>query len=499
MRIMRQRQLTFLILLLCICGVGSVSAHPLGNFTINHFARLEIQPESIKIRYVIDMAEIPTFQELQKINSSTSPSEAELDAFLQRETAGFPRGLVVLIDGERIPLTVLGTNIGLRDGAGGMQTLRLTCDFAAPLRERTSNTHQLEFQDNNYSERIGWREIVIYPAGAVSVFNSSAYAGGITDELLNYPADLLAAPLEERVAQLSFTTGAVPSGVRILESRRGQLAVAAPQDRLAQLIATPQLTADVAVLGLLLAMGLGALHALSPGHGKAVVAAYLIGSRGTVSHAAFLGLTVTITHTAGVFALGVGTLAASEYFLPERLYPQLSFLSGLLVVGIGLRLLIRRLQAIVVTPSETEVMAESHQHQHGGRTHSHVPPDISGSKISWRSLLALGISGGMLPCPSALVVLLAAISLHRVGYGLLLVLAFSLGLALTLTAIGVVFVYAGRLLKVGVRFQRIARIVPVASAFVIAAAGTAICYAALNQAGYRISEVFSQLSAHFAS
>jgi len=218
--------------------------------------------------------------------------------------------------------------------------------------------------------------------------------------------------------------------------------------------------------------------------------------------------------------LGIATLLASAYILPERLYPPLSLLSGLIVAGIGSSLLIRRLRKMRSEHSHNHSQAHAahehkhnhsqdrHQHthshdyhgethSHGGLTHTHLPPGVDGSPVTWRSLLALGISGGILPCPSALVVLLAAISLHRLGYGLLLVLAFSIGLAAMLTVIGLAFVYSARLIKPSGRFDRLARVIPVASALVIACAGLAICYAALDQAGFNVSEVFGQLTARF--
>jgi nickel/cobalt exporter len=500
-------------LFLCSC-FQVISAHPLGNFSINHFARLEIGLETIRVRYVIDIAEIPTFQELQTITSSGSPSKTELDAYLQRQAANYPDGLELLVDGTRIPLKIKATNLVLRPGAGGMQTMRIECDLAGPLGGNNPVAHRLTFADNNYRERIGWREIVILTTPAVSVFNSSAYAGAVTNELQSYPADMLAAPLDERRAELSFTTGVIPSGASILRTRDGRPAAIASRDRFTELIAVPQLTPGVALVGLLMAWLLGSLHAMSPGHGKTVVAAYLIGSRGTARHAGFLGLTVTITHTAGVFALGIATLLASEYIVPEQLYPKLSFLSGLIVVGIGLSLLSRRLAILIGPAHDHAQMSHDHHHSHdhdhhhhdheqshshGRGTHTHFPPGADGAVVTWRSLLALGISGGILPCPSALVVLLAAISLHRVGYGLLLVLAFSFGLACMLTAVGIAFVYAGRRIKTGGRFDWLTRVLPVGSALVIACAGVAICYAALNQAGYSISEIFSQLTARFTS
>ncbi len=171
----------------------------------------------------------------------------------------------------------------------------------------------------------------------------------------------------------------------------------------------------------------GAAHALSPGHGKAVVTAYLVGQRGTPWHAVLLGLIVTATHTIGVFTLGFVTLALSQFIVPDQLYPWLNLASGLLVVSIGASVLVARAR---------HARAHSHGHEH----HHHHHHDHADAAPSMRSLLAVGVSGGLLPCPSALVVLLAAISLHRIAFGLLLIVAFSAGLALSITVIGLVAV-----------------------------------------------------------
>jgi ABC-type nickel/cobalt efflux system permease component RcnA len=275
---------------------------------------------------------------------------------------------------------------------------------------------------------------------------------------------------------------------------------------LAELIAAPEMTPWMGLVGLFIAAALGALHAMSPGHGKTVVGAYLVGSRGTAKHAAFLGLTVTVTHTAGVFALGLVTLFASQYVVPERLFPVLGFVSGAIVVGIGLSLFASRLRAAVGGARYTHGDGHTHpgddgeghthadglRHTHGGREHTHLPPCADGGRVTWRNLLALGVSGGLLPCPSALVVLLSAIALHRVAYGLLLVFAFSLGLAATLTAVGLAFVFAGRLMKGRVNASgRIVRALPALSALVITCVGAAICYEALKQYGFDFGRVIS--------
>jgi ABC-type nickel/cobalt efflux system permease component RcnA len=499
----------------CLLALAAgATAHPLGNFTINHFARIEAGAERLRLRYIVDMAEIPAFQESQTIdaNADGALSDAELKAYLERVVPQYMEGLRVTVDNQRIALRLAGQTISQPQGAGGLPTLRIECDFEGDLpTAATPSQHQLSFEDGNHQGRIGWREIVAAPASGVTIFDSTAYGSALTDELKAYPQDMLAAPLDERSAKFSWTTSSVPPGAVALQRRDGH-PIEQSRDRLAELIGIKDLTLPLALLGLLIAAGLGALHAFSPGHGKTVVGAYLVGSRGTARHAAFLGLTVTITHTLGVFALGLVTLFASQYIVPERLFPVLSLISGAIVVVIGLSLFASRLRGALgigglahhhhdEDTSHTHDEHKFHQahnddaahehthddgatpHSHGGRAHTHLPPGTDGSPVTWRSLLALGISGGLLPCPSALVVLLSAISLGRVGYGLALVVAFSIGLAATLTGIGLLFVYAGRFIKRSVGNSRLIRVLPVVSAFVIACVGALICYEALAQAG----------------
>jgi nickel/cobalt transporter (NicO) family protein len=230
----------------------------------------------------------------------------------------------------------------------------------------------------------------------------------------------------------------------------------------------------------------GAAHALTPGHGKAVVAAYLIGARGTARHAGILGLTVTLTHTAGVFVLGAVTLYLSRYILPEVLYPWLSAASGLLVLLIGLVLLYRHLDKRPPDGRARHTHAGEHSHahhthSHDGYTHAHLPADDS--RITWRGLMVLGVSGGLVPCPAALVLLLGAISLDRLGFGMVLVLAFSAGLAVVLTGIGLLMIYARKLFE---RFSfetRVPRLLPIVSASIITLAGVGIALGALQQTG----------------
>lgn len=481
--------LALLALAAALGAPGAASAHPLGNFTVNQFARLLVASDRVAVRYVVDMAEIPTIQEAAAVDADGdgASSEGELAAYASRMAPGYAAALSLSVDGRREELRVVSSRAELQPGVGGLPTLRVETELVALVASGT-DARRIRLENGNYADRLGWRELVVASAAPVVLFDSTAYGAGLSDELRAYPEELLMAPLDERVAELSFAAGVAPAGAAPLRSRDG---TPAPheRDRLAELIAVPEITPLAALLGLLIAAALGGIHALSPGHGKAVVGAYLVGSRGTPRHAAFLGLTVTITHTAGVFALGLVTLFASQYVVPERLFPVLSLASGAIVLAIGVSLFVKRLRAALGVPVELAHRHDAgHGHDHGGHdhgahTHSHLPPGADGEPITWRGLLALGVSGGLLPCPSALVVLLAAIALNRVAYGLLLVVAFSAGLAAVLTAVGLAFLYAGRRFGASRRLQPLVRLLPVGSSIVIACIGAAICVEALGPAG----------------
>lgn len=492
------------IFLLLIVLAASAFSHPLGNFSINQYSRIEVDGSNIKIRQVLDMAEIPTLQEMSKIDADKDGkcSSAELAAYAAAVTPGYAANLKLAVNGELVALYAASPQIELRDGNGNLKTLRVVWDLTATAPGKTISGH-VTFQNHNYADRIGWNEIVLGRQAGTSIFDTAAFGSGITDELNSYPEESIAAPLAERSAEFSFAAGTTPSGSKPLLNRDGHQSPAAQKDRLAELISVPEITPAIALFGLLIAFGLGAMHAMSPGHGKTVVGAYLVGSRGTPRHAAFLGATVTITHTLGVFALGLITLFASSYIMPEKVMPFLSFVSGLLVFYIGITLFKTRLfSALGWAKAEHHHHdhdhthdhshghghdhRHSHRHDHGhehshdgfththdGHTHSHLPPE----SITWKSLLALGISGGLLPCPSALVLMLSAIYANRVGYGLVLTVAFSLGLAATLTAVGLLFLYAGKALG-GSRLgeNRIVKTLPAFSSFVIACIGAVMCY-----------------------
>jgi ABC-type nickel/cobalt efflux system permease component RcnA len=468
-----------------LAAAASSPAHPLGNFSVNQYSKIEAGTSEIKIRQVLDLAEIPTLQATPTIDTDKDGmfSDSELQAYLKQITPDYVKNLKLSVNGAGSPLRVGDEAIKLNEGAGGLSTLRIEWNIATSVVAAAENI--VSFRNDNYPERIGWREIIVSRDAGIEIYNSTAFGSGITDELKAYPQESLSSPLDERAAEFSYARGSIPNGARPLKNRDGHITTAVQHDRLAALIAVPQITPLIALFGLLLAFGLGAAHAMSPGHGKTVVGAYLVGSKGTLTHAMFLGFTVTITHTLGVFALGLVTLLASNYILPETIMPFLSFFSGLIVLYIGLTMFKTRLLALFGSSGHGHSHSHhGHTHDHGelehthddGTTHTHLPPE----KITWRTLLALGISGGLLPCPSALVLMLSAINLNRVGYGLVLTVAFSFGLAATLTGVGLLFLYGGKLFDGGtLKRNPIFRVIPVVSAFVIACVGAVICYTSI--------------------
>jgi ABC-type nickel/cobalt efflux system permease component RcnA len=410
------------------------AAHPLGNFTINRFSRVEVSGPRLYVRYVLDMAEIPTFQ----------AGRIDTRAYAKR----IAHNARLAVGGRPAALAPVRTALAHPRGAGGLHTTRLEVVLAGPvLPGRVS----VSYHDNNYRDRIGWKEIVVGEAAPSS-----------SHELRAYPKNLLQSPLDTTSVETTLEPHSGPDVAPRLSSGASLQAPDRVADAgFASLVGRSDLSALVILASVAAALFWGTAHALSPGHGKTIVTAYLVGQRGRPRHAAALGLIVTITHMIGVFALGLVTLALSQFVVPDRLYPWLNLVSGALVFAIG---------ASVLRTRWRHRRGHAHGHDHH---HDHHRHDAT-TGPSRRSLLAVGISGGLLPCPSALVVLLAAISLHRVAFGLLLILAFSAGLALTITGIGLVAVLARRTFRRLSLDGPLVRLLPAASALVILAAGLAM-------------------------
>ena len=433
-----KRLVLLLVALAAVAFPVAASAHPLGNFTVNRFSRIEVAGPRVYVRYVLDLAEIPTFQ----------AGRIDVQLYARR----IARGAQLTVNGRRVRLIPVETALAHPAGAGGLKTTRFEVVLRGPALTGRS---EVDYRDANYANRIGWKEVLVGSAPSRS------------HELRAYPKDLLSSPLSVTTVRTSLVPGMVARPRPQVTHGAG---LRAP-DRIADsgfagLVGRDRLGFWVIAASLGAALFWGMAHALSPGHGKTIVTAYLVGQRGTPRHAALLGLVVTATHTVGVFALGAITLLLSRFIVPDQLYPWLNLVSGLLVVLIG---------ACVLRARWRHSRAHAHGHDHHHHHHE--------EGLSRRSLIAVGISGGLLPCPSALVVLLAAISLHRIAFGMLLVVAFSAGLALTITGIGLAAVLARGVFR---RFSFNGRglsLLPTASALVILAAGLLMTLHALPQVG----------------
>lgn len=545
---MLRRKVSWFGLILLLCGAlllpATASAHPLGNFSINQYSRLEVSTENVKIFYVLDLAEIPTFQdkELADTNGNGQLETTEQAAYLERKVTALQANLKLSLNDQNLPLSLSAKTIAFVEGQGGLPTTRIEAQFVSAKLPESTGLANLRYSDQNNPDRLGWRAIVARNSAGIAVAYSTALANDVSNELRVYPQDMLSNPPALSSVQLSFrfdpTAPASP-----LNSAATEANAIKPQDALGNLI-SGELSLSLLLLAFGTAFIFGMAHALSPGHGKTVVAAYLVGSRSTVRHSIFLGLTVTVTHTLGIFALGLLTLFASNFILPEKLYPWLGLLSGLLVLGLGLTLLRTRLKPVLTRNlaaeehahsdhsheqpehahthhnhtadhshghGHTEHHSHSHEehsnfhhdashthenhthshamqiHSHGGITHTHVPPGADNTPVTWKRLLLFGISAGLLPCPSALVIMLSAIALGRVALGLSLVVFFSLGLATTLTGLGLLFVFGRRWLtnfKLSAGRQLfISRAVPVFGAVVITVVGVVLSFQALQQTG----------------
>ncbi len=470
------------LLLVLACAL-SLAAHPMGNFSVSHYARIAPGPDGVTIRYVLDLAEIPTFELLQQWNLTAASPRAALDRAASQQAREWTRNLAVTSDGRSVAPHLAATELKLAEGAGGMSVMRVAMNLQLPV-----TAGRIEYEDRNYAERAGWKEIVIAAQGKAAVRNASQGDRDRSQALTAYPQDPTIAPPQDLRASLDWVLAAravaqqapaapapeQPPAVSPVPPQPAASGTVVRGDYLSKLLSHKEIGWGMALAGLAVAFGLGAVHALSPGHGKTIVAAYLVGTRGTARHALFLGAMVTFTHTISVFFLGFVTLFLSQYVLPEKIFPVLGAISGLSIVWIGATLLYKRASGLQAHShshdhGHTHDHAHDHDHHHGPGGHTHVPE----GEVTLGSLIALGASGGLVPCPSALVLLLSSVALGRVGLGMVLLVGFSAGLAMVLMAIGLVVLYAKHLLPDQERAARhpAFRLIPVLSAALIVCVG----------------------------
>jgi ABC-type nickel/cobalt efflux system permease component RcnA len=614
---------------------------------------LNFRDGGMQLTYVLDLAEIPTFEILGSWHVD-SMDQAAMTAKAREQAGKWLENLALTRDGKAVPLVLDSISPTATPGAGGMPVLRIEMTANAKLQPG-----EVAYEDRNFPGRAGWKEVVVGHDASALLQRSSRGGQDLSAGLTVYPTDPGIAPPQDLTAQVQWTPAlsAVAKPVRQMDPGRtpksedraaiGLATLAAgsqsapPQqsafsqqqptaagtvvrgDFLSRLLQRRELPFGVMLAGILAAFALGSLHALSPGHGKTIVAAYLVGSRGTLKHAGLLGFVVTFTHTFTVFLLGLGVLFFQQYIVPEKIVPVLGAISGLSIAAVGLTLLYQRSKALLETApvhhhthdhphphdhhhdhghdhhthshetthahahaAAEKVMAASscgagasagqdrpqagfmyagadascgtgvsaghdrpqaglistrsdseqwrgapiqthsyvavaepaktaahnhdhphdhdhvhsheklhthphphaevaepakiaahdhphvHTHSHGGHTHSHDVPD----RITPGSLIALGVSGGMVPCPSALILMLSAIALGRPALGLFLLIGFSTGLAVVLMGIGMLALYARHLLPDSekTRSRPLFRLIPVFSAVVVILLGIAM-------------------------
>ncbi|MEV4801144.1 sulfite exporter TauE/SafE family protein [Nonomuraea sp. NPDC049421] len=447
-----------------------VVAHPLGRFTVNHYNGLRVTPSHVRNLAVVDLAELPTVQAEQEVSAAGS-------AYAARRCAALAAAHRLKVAGRVVPWRVESAAFAYAPGEGGLRTSRLSCRLVAEVRASGAVT----FTDGFEQDRLGWREITATGNG-VRLTTSSVPATSISQELRTYPDDLLTAPLDQRTATFTVSPATVPPPSRDTTPPRGEgneTAATPPDSRKAKpgealpggtgpepgvtgdevnatlpggpgieiggpvgdalaaldrtftaLIGSDTLTVPLGLLAVGLAVVLGAGHALIPGHGKTIMAAYLAGRRGRPRDALVVGATVTATHTAGVLVVGL-LLTVFTALAGETVLSWLGVASGALIALIGLRLLLTTRH-----PPEDH---HNHTHTSGhGHTHGHAHTHAHGGRRG--GLVGLGVAGGLVPSPSALIVLLGAIALGRTWFGVALVTAYGLGMAATLTVTGLLLV-----------------------------------------------------------
>ncbi|MFD7414326.1 nickel/cobalt transporter [Kitasatospora purpeofusca] len=525
---------------LCLLALAApaAGAHPLGNFSLNHYLGFTVHADDIEVLAVTDAAEIPTLQEQPKVDrdGDGTVDDAERTAWASEQCDRTARDLRVTADPATSALSwrTDSARFQYEDGSAGLRTSRLECLLRAELRLPADGT-TVRVAGGSDPNRVGWNEITVRGDGA-TVQDSDVPSGSLSKELRDYPRDLLDSP--SGVTRARFRAlpggGAAPDrGPADRAEGSGPTAWLGSLDaRLTELGAARRLTVPLGLLAVLLSIVLGAGHALLPGHGKTVMAAYLAGRRGSTRDAVTVGATVTATHTAGVLVIGL-CLTAFSSLAGDVLLGWLGVVSGALVAVVGAGLLRdalrrsrgagaheqhlhshedadteprRELAHVSASPAPIEQhghhehheqhghphgqghghghahAAHSHDHGHshshdhhhphdhghdhddphghdhddphghghahhhghrhglfGGGHHHHRDPAAPGR----RSLIGLGIAGGLVPSPSALVVLLGAVALGRTLFGAALVLAYGLGMAATLTAVGLLLVRLG--------------------------------------------------------
>lgn len=478
--------LTSLVFISTLGTAPDAVAHPLGNFTVNHYSGLVVHTDRLDAVAVVDRAEIPTAQERLSIDRDRNGTVAAIERSTHARAACTVLATEILVDADdhHIIWDLTAAEFSYQPGEAGLETSTLRCALTASVKLRFPATITLRTAHDDH--RIGWHEITASGRG-VKVADSNVPATSPTDELRHYPRDPLAEPLDQHSATLRVDAGASSLDAPVAAALPGAGAVTRFLNRAAaifdSLVGTQDLTVPVGLLALFLAVLLGASHAAMPGHGKTLMAAYLAGRQGTPRDAVAVGATVTLTHTIGVLALGF-VLPITTNLAGETVLRWLGIVSGVIVSAVGMWLLQGALRNRAAQPHLHHMHGHGHRYHHHDHAHEQADPLRSSqprsvptrstgpdsavgvlvkavqphrstalpkASVSRSSVIGIGIAGGLVPSPSALVVLLGAIALGRTAFGVLLVVGYGLGMAATMTLAGLLLIKVRDRVQVGMR------------------------------------------------
>ncbi len=510
---MRRMAIVVGTLVAVLLTAAPAGAHPLGNVSVSHHLGVLVTPGAVEVTHLVDMAEIPAFRALRQIDADGdgAATAAELGSWATDECARRRQATKVDVAGTPVELVGGSSTAVTSPGEAGLQTLLLTCRSGAAIS--LGGATEVEVMNTDDAGLVGWREVVV--AGDGVAIASEAPSTSPSDLLRAYPEGQVS-DVHRAVATVTPSNSSVGSAGANSEAAAEDLAAAgdgAPPvvGALGELV-SGSATAGGTGLAIAAAFALGLAHALAPGHGKALMAAYLVGRSGTVRHAVGIGASVAVSHTLGVAVLGLLTLAASSTFEPSAVYPWLSVGAGVVVLALGGSLLARAGTRVLAHRRGRQghshddghghghrhdqghdhghghdgAHGHSHGHTHGpGHEHGHgAAGDVTGS--GWKSFAALGLSGGLVPSASAVVLLLGAVHLGRIGLGLVLVAAFGVGMAFALTGVGMLVVVVrsrgARLLPDRVS-PLLATALPVVMGIVVLGAGVYMTWSAVADVG----------------
>jgi nickel/cobalt exporter len=463
-------------------------AHLMRGSAIHVTAKLTAEADRFDIDYEVYFAKLAALNEKQRmdIDKDGTLSADEQRQYLERVSEGLARSIILTCDGKAMMPEIARREMALGDVRVVPMKATLQLHFVVPFQSLDDNIHHLFFV-----HRGEWGQTAGYVTGASGGVGIEIFENAQLRRLAAFEVDPLSSKYPDRSVDVLFRSTSGPpltklvarltSGLKESENSAQDASILQEtqevpdrSEGLLNIIRGGQLNSSLITWAVLTALFLGGAHALEPGHGKTIVAAYLVGNRGHIRHALALGVIVTVTHTIGVIILGLLVLYAYDYILPDRIVTWLGVMSGLLIVSIGCYLFSKN------TPHHGHSHEHHTHHEHGshGHTHSHLPQEIT-----LGSLLSLGISGGLVPCPGALVILLTAMTLNRLILGLVLLACFSLGLAIVLIAIGILMVVARPFMDRWSGQGRLLQSLPRISAALIICLGFAMAVQALITGG----------------